>query len=194
MKRRIGLVAVALVLALVGVTVVRSYVGKADARAVAALDPVQAYVAQGPIPSGTAFKDVVSLGLAKLETLPRKTVPTGALIQATQALSGLVATGTIPAGSLLFQSSFGARKLQKDGIPLPKGEMAVTISLGDPQRVGGFVKPGSDIAIFDTYNTLAGLGADGQPASGNHDTAAGDGLTMGADKEHIPSLLPAHVP
>lgn len=193
MKRRIVLVAAALVLSLIGVTVVRSYVGKADARAVSALDPVQAYVAQGAIPSGTSLKTVVSLGLAKLETLPRKTVPAGVLIQATPALSGLVATGTIPAGSLLFQSAFGSRQLQQDGLPLPKGEMAVTISLGDSQRVGGFVKPGSDIAIFDSYNTLPGLGADGQPASGNHDTAAGDGLTLGATKEHVTRLLLARV-
>jgi pilus assembly protein CpaB len=193
MKRRIALFALALVLALVGVTAVHSYVGKADARAVAGLDPVEAYVAQGTIPNGMSLKEAVGQGLAKLETLPRKTVPAGAVIQVTPALAGLVATGAVPTGSLLFQSGFGVRQLQKEALPLPKGEMAVTISLGDPQRVGGFVKPGSDIAIFDTYNTLSGLGADGQPVSGNHDTAAGDGLTMGADKEHVTRLLLTHV-
>lgn len=193
MKRRIALVAVALTLALIGVVAIRSYVGKADARAAAGLDPVQAYVAQAVIPTGTALKDAVSQGLAKLETLPRKTVPAGALIQVTPQLGGLVATGTIPAGGLLLQSAFGPQQLHKDGLPLAKGEMAVTVSLGDPQRVGGFVQPGSQIAIFDTYNTLSGLGADGQPAAGNHNTAAGDGLSMGETKEHVTRLLLARV-
>ena len=190
MKRRIALVAVALVLALVGVTAIRSYVSKADARAVTELDPVQAYVAVGPIAAGTALKDAVAQGLVKPETLPRKTVPLDAVVQVTPALGNLVATGAIPAGTLLLQPAFGQPQKQADGpLPLPKGEMAVTVSLDDPARVAGFVQPGSEIAIFDTYNTLAGIGADGHPAGGNHNTASGDGLSMGETKEHITRLL-----
>ena len=194
MKRRIALVAVALVLALIGVAVVRSYVGKADARAVAALDPVQAYVTQGAIVSGTALKDAVDQGLAKIETLPRKTVPPGAVVQVTPQLGGLVATATIPAGTLLLQSAFGPHQIQQSGLPIPKGEIALTISLGDPQRVGGFVQAGSQIAIFDTYNSIPELGTNGLPAAGNHNTAAGDGLTQGITKEHITRLLLSRVP
>lgn len=193
MKRRIALVAAALVLALIGVTAVRSYVGKADARAVAGLDPVQAYVAQKPIPSGTALKDAVAQGLATVETWPRRTVPLGAIAQVTPSLDNLVATGPIPAGTLLLRAAFGVKQQHQDGLPIPRGQIAVTISLNDPQRVGGFVQPGSQIAVFDTYNTLSEIGADGHPASGNHDTAAGDGLTMGETKEHVTRLLLARV-
>lgn len=194
MKRRIVLVAVALVLALVGVTAIRSYVGKADARAVADLDPIQAYVATTAIPAGTTLKDAVAQGLATTETLPRKTVPVDAVIQVTPTLGSLVATGVVPAGSLLLQSAFGQREQHaEDGLPLPKGAMAVTVSLDDPARVAGFVRPGSEIAIFDTYNTLRGIGADGHPATGNHDTASGDGLAMGDTKEHVTRLLLARV-
>lgn len=194
MKRRIALVAAALVLALIGVTAVRSYVGQADARAVAGLDPVKAYVAQKPIPSGTSLSDAVAQGLATVKTWPRQTVPTDAIAQVTPPLGNLVATGTIPAGTLLVQAAFGTkRQQQQTGLPIPRGQIAVTISLSDPQRVGGFVEPGSQIAVFDTYNTLAAIGADGHAASGNHNTAAGDGLSMGATKEHVTRLLLARV-
>ena len=189
MTRRIGLIAVALVLALIGVVAVRSYVGKADARAVSGLDPVQAYVAQVAIPFGTTLKSAVDEGLAKVEVLPRKTVPVGAVTEVTPALSSLIASGTIPSGSLLLQAAISAPQQQKDALPLKKGEIAVTETLGDPQRVGGFVQPGSEIAVFDSYNTISALGADGQPAAGNKNTAAGDGLSMGATKEHVTRLL-----
>jgi len=189
MKRRIAVVAVALVMALVGVVAIRSYVGKADARAVAGLDPVQTYVAVAAIPGGTSMKDVVAQGLARPETLPRKTVPAGAVLDVTPSLGDLVTMGTLPAGSVLMQSSFGPKQLHTDGLPIPKGEMAVTISLGDPERVGGFVQPGSEIAIFDTYNTIPEIGTDGRAGAGNQNTAAGDGLTMGEKKKHVTRLL-----
>ena len=190
MQRRIALVATALVLALVGVVAVRSYVGKADARAVAGLNPVQAYVAAAAIPSGTALADAVAKGLARQESLPRKTVPAGAVIEVTPSLGDLVAIGTLPAGSVLMQASFGPQQLHNEGgLPIPKGEMAVTISLGDPERVGGFVQPGSEIAIFDTYNTIPEIGTDGRAGTGNQNTAAGDGLAMGTMKKHVTRLL-----
>lgn len=189
MKRRITVVAVALVLALVGVVAIRSYVDKADARAVAGLDPVQAYVAATTVPGGTTLNDAIAQGLARLEKLPRKTVPAGAVNQVTPALGDLVTTGTLPAGSILMQSSFGPQQLHTDGLPIPKGEMAVTVSLGDPERVGGFVQPGSEIAIFDTYNTVPELGIDGRAGAGSQNTAAGDGLSMGELKKHVTRLL-----
>lgn len=193
MKRRITLVAVALVLALIGVVAVRSYVGKANARAVNGLDPVRAYVAEAAIPAGTTLKDAVTQGLAKTESLPRKTVPLGAVTGVTPVLGGLVAKGMIPSGTLLLQTAFGLPEVQANGLPLSKGLMAVTIPLGDPQRVGGFVQPGADVAIFDTYNTIPAIGAQGQAPSGGNDTAAGDGLTMGETKEHVTRLLLARV-
>jgi pilus assembly protein CpaB len=193
MKRRILLVAVALVLAIIGMAAVRSYVGKADARAVSGLDPVQAYVAMTAIQTGTSLQDAVTKGMAKLDTLPRKTVPTDAVVEVTPTLARLIATGTIPAGTLLLQSAFGAQQVQQNGLPIPAGMMAVTVALGDPQHVGGFIQPGSEIAVFDTYNTVAGLTPGGQQAAGNKDTTAGDGVSMGETKEHVTRLLLSRV-
>lgn len=194
MKRRLALVAVALVLALVGTVAVRAYVGGADARAASGLDPVQTYVAQATIPAGTPLKDAVAKGLAKAEPLPQKTVPTGAIRAVSTALGNQVAIGSIPAGSLLLTGAFGTQQARSGALPLPTGTVAVSVSLGDPQRVGSFVQAGSEIAIFDTYNTIPGIGADGHPAAGDQNTASGDGLSMGATKEHVTRLLLARVP
>ena len=35
-------------------------------------------------------------------------------------------------------------------LPIPSGKVAMSVQLGDPQRVAGFVKPGSEIAVFVT--------------------------------------------
>jgi pilus assembly protein CpaB len=187
-------VAVALLLALVGTTAVRSYVSHADQRAVTGLDPVQTYIAQATIPAGTPLKEAVATGLAKRESLPAKTVPAGAVRTISAALGNEVATGTIPAGSMLLTGAFGVQQAQKDTLPLPNGTVAVSVSLGDPQRVGGFVQPGSEIAVFDTYDTIPGLTPQGTVAAGNQDTAAGDGLSTGTTKLHVTRLLLGHVP
>jgi pilus assembly protein CpaB len=45
---------------------------------------------------------------------------------------------------------FGSGTQETRGLPLPKGTMAVAVELGDPQRVAGFVQPGSEVAVFAT--------------------------------------------
>jgi pilus assembly protein CpaB len=36
-------------------------------------------------------------------------------------------------------------------LTIPPGKMAISVQLGDPQRVAGFVLPGSEVAIFNTF-------------------------------------------
>jgi len=193
MKRRLSLVALALVLAVVGTSAVFAYVNHADARAVSGLDAVKAYVAQKTINGGTSLKDAVDQGLAKLETLPRKTVPTAAITEVTPQLEGQVAIGDIPAGTLLQAPSFGTEQVQSSGLPIPSGKLAVSVALEDPQRVGGFVKPGSQIVVFDTFNTVVGLTAQGNLGPGNPDSVAGDGLTDGHETNRATRVLLPHV-
>lgn len=189
MRRRLGLIALAVVLAVVGTSAVFAYVNRADARAVSGLDAVQTYVAQKTINGGTSLKDAVDKGLAKLETLPRKTVPAAAIRQVTQQLQSEVAIEDIPAGTLLQAPSFGTEQVQSSGLPIPSGKLAVSVALEDPQRVGGFVKPGSQIAVFDTFNTVVGFNAQGALNSGNNNSAAGDGLADNHDGNRVTRLL-----
>jgi pilus assembly protein CpaB len=42
---------------------------------------------------------------------------------------------------------------------VPAGQVAVSLSLSDPGRVGTFVTPGSHIVLFDTYTPVASSSA-----------------------------------
>jgi len=176
MKRRIALVAVALVLALLGVTAVRSYVGKADARAVAGVDATDAYVVAKTIPAGTTLQRALDQGLVRKEALPKRTVPTSAVSQATAQLRSEVALGDLPAGTLLMAASFGAKQSSVSVLSVPAGKMAVSVALED-SREAELVQPGAEIAIFDTFNTVVNFDAQGRLQSGDRSSVAGDGLS-----------------
>jgi pilus assembly protein CpaB len=66
-------------------------------------------------------------------------------------------------------------------LPIPKGMIAISVQLSDPERVAGNVYPGSRVAIF-----ASGLGGPGHPIGG-----AGAGIASGdaADSE-VAVLLP----
>lgn len=153
--RRITVLGAALVLAVVGTVAVSSYVRKADARALAGQQDVRALVAVKTIPAGTTARDAESRGLLTTTTLPRRTVPAEALTSIA-SIRDQVALSDIVAGELLLPSRFGARLSDKPAISLPAGDVAVSVSLTDPEHVGGFVAPGADVAVFDTFNAYDG--------------------------------------
>ena len=43
---------------------------------------------------------------------------------------------------------------------MPKDKLAISVQLGDPERVAGFVVPGSKVAIFATLATDAAVAGD----------------------------------
>jgi len=133
---------------------VLAYVNKADARAIEGQQATTAYVATKDVPAGTTLHDAIARKLIVKEQLPRKTVPSGALVDVTPALDRQVARTDINAGELVMASRIGTEVADTGGLDIPAGKMAVSVALEDPQRVGGFVHPGSQIAVFDTYNTL----------------------------------------
>lgn len=167
MNRRLLLTALAVVLALTGTSAVFMYVGRADARALSGQETVQAYLATKPIPMGTTAEDAESKGWLGKQLLARKAVPEGALLEITPEIRKQVALTDISAGELVMNSRLGSKAEMATRLSIPAGKMAVSIELEDPARVGGFVDVGSEIAIFDTYNTLT-------PTDVN--APAGDGL------------------
>ena len=193
MKRRLGVIALALTLALVGTSLVLAYVNRADARAVAGLHPTKVYVALRTIPAGTSLSDAVQSGLAEQESLAQRTVPSGALTRMTTELRDRVAVTDIQAGQVLFTAAFGSQQAQQSGLRLPTGKMAVSLSLDDPHRVGDFVKPGSKIAIFDTFNTVRIFDGQAQLSPGDRGSVAGDGLANNHLYNHQTRLLLANV-
>ncbi|MGN6244747.1 MAG: Flp pilus assembly protein CpaB [Motilibacteraceae bacterium] len=167
MSRRVLAVALAVVLALVGTGAVLAYVRGADERAVAGQQPVEVYIARQTIPAGTTLQQAVSDHLMVQETVARVGVPDGALTSVDSSSEALVATSDISPGTLIMSARFGTEAAADGEVAIPAGQMAVSVELEDPARVGSFLQVGSQIAIFDTFNVQEADKADTTPA-GDH--------------------------
>jgi pilus assembly protein CpaB len=62
-----------------------------------------------------------------------------------------VVLSTIFPGQQLLAGMFGATAVADTALPIPPGQLAASFAFGDPQRVAGFVQPGSTVAIFVTH-------------------------------------------
>ncbi len=150
MGRRTVLLLSAVLIAALSTFAVFAYVRDVDDRAQRDLDPVQVLVAKDLIKAGTTAAAAEAAGALKLETLPRKAVPAGAL-SVVSPISTMVASGDIYPGEQILAAKFAVPgSLQ--ALPIPAGKIATSVQLGDPQRVAGFVKPGSEVAVFITVN------------------------------------------
>ncbi len=149
MSRRIGLLAMALAVALMGTFAVFSYVSRVEAKTLTGAEPVDVLVASERLLAGTSGAAVAKSALVQLVPMPRKSVPEGALT----SLDG-VATQTLVndvfAGEVLLRAKFADQTARTGNLVIPKDKIAMSVELGDPQRVAGFVVPGSEIAIFAT--------------------------------------------
>jgi pilus assembly protein CpaB len=149
MGRRTILLIAALVVAALGTALVFMYANRADERAQAGAAQVEVLVATSEIATGTTGAAVAESGNVELRTLPAASVPPGALSDLAP-VADLITISTIFPGQVLIQPMFGTQQQAAGGLTLPEGKVAVAITLGDPQRVAGFVNPGSEVAIFRT--------------------------------------------
>lgn len=149
MGRRLALLIAAVLVAALGTSLVFAYVKKADDRAIADQKPVRVLVAKTAIAPGTRVTDAGTAGAFELKDLPQSAVPLGAL-SSTEPIKDMVALTTIFPGQQLLAGMFGATAAQTSSIAIPPGQIAVSFTFGDPQRVAGFVQPGSQVVIFLT--------------------------------------------
>jgi pilus assembly protein CpaB len=122
------------------------YTAGAENRVLADQQPTAVYVTTEPITAGTSFADALSNGSVEQTQIPASTVPIGVMIQPTTG----IALADIPPGQIVMTTSFGDQVPVLEPIAIAPDQMGVTLALGDPQRVGGFLRPGSSIAIFNT--------------------------------------------
>lgn len=156
MGRRTVLLIAALVVAGLGTALVWMYASRADERAQADAAPVQVLVATSDIGAGTSGSAISEAAAVELRTLPAASVPAGALSDLTPVID-LVTLGPVFTGQALLQQMFGGQQQVAGGLTLPEGSMGISIQLGDPQRVAGFVKPGSEVALFTTASGVGGV-------------------------------------
>lgn len=157
MKRRLGALIAALVLALVGAGLVVSYVHGADARAVESQNPVTVYLAAKLIPAGTPLATAESEGLLSATKVASAGRPVGALNAIDTANRDLVATTDIQPGEFVMAARFGTTPASEQAIGVPAGMVAISVQLTAPARVADFITPGSHIAIYATHS-LKSLG------------------------------------
>jgi pilus assembly protein CpaB len=152
MNRRIGLVILAVVLALGGTLAVYSYAHNADQRAIANTRAAHVLIVEKAVPAGTSWSDAVKGGYFSEQKVPVKSAPTTAV----SGLSGLVpldevATAVIQSGQIVVREMFGSKTPATGIVPIPKGLMAVSVTLPANADVAGFVQNGSEVAIFHTF-------------------------------------------
>lgn len=156
--RRILIVALALILAVVGGVVTFSYAAGADARAMAGMQPTTVLVVAEPVPQGTAAEELS--GLLTLAELPASAVVPGALADLS-TLEGTVATTDLEPGEQLLASRFAAPDALGAAVQVPEGLLLMSIELEPRRVIGGDLQPGDRIAIFVSE------GGDGAPDATN---------------------------
>ena len=153
MGRRAIAIIIAVIVAVLGAGAVVAYAQSADQRAVAGQQITTVYIAKKAVPEGMALKTALDQGLLGPEQVVAKGVPDGAMAKVDPATSALVAQSAIAPGELILTDRFGAPKVVILAPVVPKGQIAVTVSLSDPARIAPLLKPGSHIVLYDTFNS-----------------------------------------
>ena len=165
MRRRLGLLMAAALVALFGTGAIYAYVHRTTTRVETANAPVDVLVAATQIPAGTSGAMVIQNKWAKIEAVPRKSVPAGALVDLGGVSSKQLSADVYP-GEVLLGQKFAERQQALTGaLAIPGNKLAVSLQLDDPQRVAGFVVPGSEVAVFDTTGS-GSSGAGGAAGTG----------------------------
>jgi len=151
-NRRIVLLIIAVLIAAIGTSMVFYYVRSADDRAIASQEPVNVLVSKVALPAGTRVSDAAAQGAFELRQLPAAAVTAGALSDV-EPVAESVALAPIFPGQLLIGAMFGATAAASSALAVPPGQIALSFQFSDPQRVAGFVKPGSEVVIFVTGQT-----------------------------------------
>jgi pilus assembly protein CpaB len=157
MNRRIGLIALAVVLALIGSFAVYSYAHNADKRAVDAMRSAKVVYVTKQIPAGTTWAEAIKADYFTEEKVPIGAAPTTAIADTHVSIPmNDVATADIKAGQIVVRQMFGEKSAATGILAIPKGMMAVSITLPANADAAGFVQSGSQIAIFHTFKVGRG--------------------------------------
>lgn len=152
-KRGAGLV-VAVVLAGLATAALISYVRGVEEKTLRGAEMVGVYVAKDFIPAGTSAEEAFSKGLIAREAVPRRVVASDAITSLEQ-IRGRVAAVTILKGEQVVGLRFVLPGTVKGALPIPAGRQAISVDVGVPSGVGGFVQPGDRVSIIAQ---LAGSG------------------------------------
>jgi pilus assembly protein CpaB len=151
LTRRILTIIVAIVLAVIGTGAVMIYVKQADQRALAGQKAVSVLVATQQVPAGTTAGAALRNGYLHAQNLPSESVPADAVRSIGPAISGLELSASLPSGELLLRPMLVTKTMAATGLAIPTGKVALTVQMCLQKAVAGYVRPGSQIAVFNTF-------------------------------------------
>jgi pilus assembly protein CpaB len=150
MGRRTLLLIAALVVAALGTVLIFVYVQSIQNEVDEGQEPVTVLVATEQVTAGTTAIDASNDGAFEEQVVPRSAAASGVLTDIS-IISDQVALAPIFPGQQILAQMFGTATGQS-GLSVGKGQVAISVQLGDPERVAGFVVPGSEVAIFATQS------------------------------------------
>ncbi len=157
MARRTALLVAAILVAALGAALVAIYVHNVNNNALAKQQPVEVLVAKKIIPAGTTGAAAAASGALEKRTIPRDAVASSDVLDDIQPVANLVTNAPIFPGEQILKAKFG-KPGDSNVLTIPTaGTMAVSVALDDPNRVDGYVVPGSEVAVFLTANNSTRL-------------------------------------
>jgi len=140
-------VVLALVLAGVATFAIFTYVRGLEQRAFEGAELVEVFVAQDVIPAGTSAEAASEAGLVIRDSRPRATVPDGS-ITGLEQISGLVAAERILANEVLLRDRWEDPSQVASTLEIPQGLEALSVQVGIPAGVAGFVRVGDRVSLI----------------------------------------------
>lgn len=145
-RRRVLVIAAAVVLALFGMFVIIAYVNSAEQRAQEGTELVPVLVAAEEIEANTPAAELE--GRVRLVEVPRRLVQSD-VVRDIDNLEGRVTIGPIRAGEQIVQRQFGeADTVRPDGGRIEEGKEIVSVSLEPQRAVGGRLAAGDLVSVI----------------------------------------------
>lgn len=156
MNRRIVIVGLAVLLAVLGTAAVYGYANGADKRAVDKTRAAKVVIVDKRVPAGTTWSDALKGGYFHEDKVPVDSTPADAIPNlSTNIPAEEVAGADIAAGQIVLRQMFGQKTAVTGVLAIPKGKIAVSVSMSSNADVAGFVQPSSEVAIFATFKLAA---------------------------------------
>jgi pilus assembly protein CpaB len=180
MDRRRLLLILAVFVAVIGTALVFIYVRGADKRAQDQVASLPALQATADIAAGETYDSAVASGKIKVAQVPKNILDLSTNYQTDiNALKGKFASAPIFAGQVIVSGQFSSTNspiAAPSPLAIPKGMIAISVNLTDPDRVAGNILDGSHVAVFVTdaggpEKPLAAVAGSTSTTQGSSETA-----------------------
>ena len=145
-------------LSLITATSVFVYTNGFESRIRSELKLVPTLMARQTIPVGMTLSSAFSSGLIEIREVARQTLPTQSISTVNDTNGALVVLHEVQPGQFITTAYFGEKAMKTSVLQIPQGSLAVTVTIGEPEKVATFLQPGSEVAIFVTVDSNSGSG------------------------------------